>query len=87
MPTSPDDQRPPLAIAMQWVSQITSVSMMMALPIVAGLYCDRWLGTKPWLVIVGALAGSALGFIQLMEMVSRMNSASSRNAKQKRPDQ
>lgn len=30
-----------------------------------GYFGDRWLGTEPWLVIVGILAGSYWGFVKL----------------------
>lgn len=32
---------------------------------VVGLALDRWLGTKPWLLIVGFLLGSCAGFLNV----------------------
>ena len=86
MPTTPDDQRPPLAIAMQWASQIISMALTIVLPAVAGIYADQWLGTKPWLVIAGAMVGSLLGLMQLLAMVSRLNSAGKQDTKRKRSE-
>jgi ATP synthase protein I len=31
----------------------------------AGYYADRWLGTSPWLTLVGLLLGIAAGFVNL----------------------
>ncbi|MBV8881177.1 MAG: AtpZ/AtpI family protein [Planctomycetaceae bacterium] len=36
-----------------------------------GSYCDRRLGTSPWLVVVGVLLGTAAGFVELFRTVSR----------------
>jgi ATP synthase protein I len=30
-----------------------------------GLFADRWLGTEPWLVVIGALAGIYSGFVNV----------------------
>jgi F0F1-type ATP synthase assembly protein I len=30
-----------------------------------GYFADRWLGTEPWLVVVGIIAGSYSGFMTL----------------------
>ena len=47
----------PLALAMEWVSKITTVALEMVLPAIGGGYLDQRLGTKYW-----ALAGLVLGF-------------------------
>lgn len=31
----------------------------------AGFMLDRWLGTEPWLLVAGLLAGAAIGLYQL----------------------
>lgn len=69
MPASPDDQLPPMAIAMQWVSRITSISLMMVLPALGGYWCDEKFGTGPWLLIAGALLGAVLAATQLFQLV------------------
>lgn len=63
------DQRPPIAVAMEWVSRITSVALMMVLPAWGGHWLDGKLGTGPWLLSVAALGGLVLGMTQLMHMV------------------
>ena len=35
----------------------------------AGYYGDRWLGTSPWLTLVGLLFGIAAGFVNLFRSV------------------
>jgi ATP synthase protein I len=33
--------------------------------LVAGHYADRWLGTSPWLMLLGLALGIAAGFVSL----------------------
>ena len=57
-----------MAVAMQWVSRITTVSLEMVLPAALGYWLDgRW-GTTPWLVSVGAVLGFTVGIRHLLEM-------------------
>jgi ATP synthase protein I len=37
----------------------------------AGYWGDRWLGTAPWLMLVGLLFGIAAGFVNLFRSVKR----------------
>lgn len=32
---------------------------------ILGLLADRWLGTEPWLVVIGSLAGIYSGFLNV----------------------
>ncbi len=50
------DERPPLVVALEWVSKITAVAIEMVLPGIIGTWLDRRWGTK-----FIALAGFALG--------------------------
>ena len=38
----------------------------------AGYYLDRWLGTQPWLTLVGLGFGIAAGFVNLFRAVKRI---------------
>ena len=38
-----------------------------------GWLLDRWLGTKPWLLVVGMVVGSAAGFYQLVRATSKLS--------------
>jgi ATP synthase protein I len=39
------------------------------LGLAGGYYLDGWLGTKPWLTLVGLLLGIAAGFVNLFRAV------------------
>ncbi len=69
----PDDDRAPYAKAMDWASRIISASLMMALPALGGFFVDRWLGTAPWLLILGAIVGLVFGFWQLYKLAQLSN--------------
>jgi F0F1-type ATP synthase assembly protein I len=57
--TTPPDERPPFVVAMEWASRITTISIESLLPILAGYWLDRRLGTRVLFLIIGA----ALGFV------------------------
>ena len=64
------ESRPPMAIAMGWVSRITTISLSMVLPGVAGIWVDNQLGTMPVFVILGVILGFALGMYQLLQLAN-----------------
>ena len=66
----PSTPRNPMALAMEWVSKITTVSLEMVLPGVGGHYLDKWLGTN-FLALIGFGAGMALGLLHLLQMTRR----------------
>ena len=70
MAPSPRDSRTPMAVAMLWVSKITTVSLTMVLPALGGWWLDNVCGTAPWLLITGAMVGMAAGFRQLLQLVA-----------------
>ena len=37
-----------------------------------GWLLDRWLGTKPWLLVVGTVLGAAVGFYQFVRLTSKL---------------
>jgi ATP synthase protein I len=39
--------------------------------LVAGYWADRWLGTSPWLMLIGLGLGIAAGFVNLFRSVKR----------------
>ena len=41
--------------------------------LIAGWLLDRWLGTKPWLLVVGLVLGSAAGFYELVRASSKLS--------------
>jgi uncharacterized protein YqgC (DUF456 family) len=63
------DDRPPLAIAMEWSARLTTIALEMALPPAAGHWLDGRTGSSPAFVIAGAILGFVLGMFHLMQMV------------------
>jgi ATP synthase protein I len=60
------------------LAELSSIGMMMVLAtvigLVAGYYADRWLGTEPWLLLVGLIFGIAAGFVSLFRSVKAAES-------------
>ena len=65
--TTPPENRSPLGEAMEWVSRIAAVAMMMVLPGLAGNWLDGWLGTK-FIALVGFAFGVTSGIAYLLAM-------------------
>ena len=64
-----DRRRRPIVVAMEWVSKITTISLEMALPPLAGHWLDdRW-GTAPWMLVAGALLGMAVSALHLRQLL------------------
>ena len=40
--------------------------------LIAGWLLDRWLGTGPWLLVVGIVLGAAAGFYELIRITSKI---------------
>ena len=78
MAPSPRDSRNSMAVAMQWVSKITAVSLTMVLPALGGWWLDSVCGTAPWLLISGAVLGMAAAFRQLLQIVATPQSQGQR---------
>jgi ATP synthase protein I len=55
------------------VGELASIGVALVLATVIGLgagyYADRWLGTSPWLTLVGLGLGIAAGFVSLFRAV------------------
>jgi F0F1-type ATP synthase assembly protein I len=43
-----------------------------------GLFADNWLGTDPWLVVVGSIAGIYAGFVNVWRHSKRIEEESPR---------
>lgn len=64
----PNDDRPPVVVAMQWVHRITSISLEMVLPAWLGHWLDQRWGTNPWLVSLGAVFGFTAAMVHLLKL-------------------
>lgn len=55
------------------VGELAGIGMAMVLATVIGLgagyYADRWLGSSPWLTLIGLVLGIAAGFVTLFRAV------------------
>jgi ATP synthase protein I len=66
------DRRPP------WTdfAEVAQVGLTLVVATVIGLgagyYLDGWLGTKPWLMLVGLGFGIAAGFVNLFRAVKKL---------------
>jgi F0F1-type ATP synthase assembly protein I len=58
-----------------YVIAISQVGLEMVAPIGLGVGLDVWLGTLPWISIVGVLLGFFGGMSHLMVLVNRMDKA------------
>ncbi len=38
----------------------------------AGWLMDRWLGTNPWLLVIGIVLGAVIGFYQFIRLTSKL---------------
>lgn len=41
--------------------------------LILGWLLDRWLGTKPWLLVVGIVLGGAAGFYEFIRTTSKIS--------------
>ncbi|MGD9538485.1 MAG: AtpZ/AtpI family protein [Alphaproteobacteria bacterium] len=47
-----------------------------------GWYLDRWLGTKPWLLVVFLIIGLAAGVRNVMRVIARINAETEREERE-----
>jgi len=57
------------------LGELSTIGLTLVLATVIGLaggyFLDHWLGTKPWLMLVGLGFGIAAGFVNLFRSVKR----------------
>jgi ATP synthase protein I len=57
------------------LGELSSIGLTLVIATVIGLaggyFLDRWLGTEPWLMLIGLGFGIAAGFVNLFRSVSR----------------
>lgn len=67
------------AVQQGWVEGGSFFGSIMA-GAVLGWLGDRWLGTEPWLVVIGIIAGSISGFYRMWELMKNATSQGRRDA-------
>jgi ATP synthase protein I len=50
-----------------------SLFAAVAAGLIIGWLLDRWLGTRPWLLVTGIVLGSAAGFYELIRSSSKLS--------------
>jgi len=78
--TENPNNRPPIVVATEWASRITTVALEMALPPALGYWADQWLGTGVVLLAVGGTVGLTVGIWHLI----RIANAAQREAEARR---
>ncbi len=78
----PVDTRSSHVKAMDRVSQITSISLSFAIPIVGGYYLDQWLGTKIVFTVICLFFGMAAAGVQFRRLLISLD-RESKQARQK----
>jgi ATP synthase protein I len=57
------------------LGELSAIGLTLVIATVIGLaggyYLDRWLGTSPWLTLIGLVLGIAAGFVNLFRSVKR----------------
>jgi ATP synthase protein I len=59
------------AISDGWIEGGSFLSSVLAGTLV-GYLADQWLGTDPWLVVIGILAGAYSGFVRVWRYSKKM---------------
>ncbi len=67
------DDRSQTAKALDIVSKITAICLMMALPAIGGYYVDQWLGTKIVFILLGTAFGMFASGWQLFKLTQELN--------------
>jgi hypothetical protein len=62
----PPDRKPPMAIAMQWVSEIVTIALLQVVPLMTGWGLDKLLKTVFVFVALGAIAGLVLSLNRIL---------------------
>ena len=70
---TPKDTRSSHVKAMDKVSQITSISLCFAIPIIGGYYLDQWLGTKILFTVLCLFFGMAAAGVQFRRLLMSLN--------------
>ena len=71
MALGPDDQE---TNRKSGVAYAAALSLFFSVAVMTGIgwLFDRWLNTKPWLLVVGLVIGAAVGFYEFIRLTSRL---------------
>jgi F0F1-type ATP synthase assembly protein I len=68
-----DDDRPQETKVWALYASIGQIGLEMVLPIALGLLIDYWLGTLPWIGVVGVFVGFIGGFLHLLNLLKKID--------------
>ena len=66
--TDEHDDRSPYALAMEWTSRITTISLELVVPVLIGYWLDQRLGTRPLFLVVGVILGFVTATLSLVRL-------------------
>ena len=69
---SKDDQETNRKSGLAYAAAFSLFSAVVA-GLIAGWLMDRWLGTRPWLLVAGIVLGAAVGFYQFIRVSSKLS--------------
>lgn len=79
------DSRSPISIGIDWGARVTSIGLEFALPAVLGHFLDKWLDSAPWLTLVGAILGMAIGMSHILRLPAQLAKAERRRSSAESP--
>ncbi|MDR3617874.1 MAG: AtpZ/AtpI family protein [Paludisphaera borealis] len=72
------DSRSSLSVGLDWSARVTTIGLEFCVPAVLGHVVDRWLSTAPWLTVLGALLGMAIGMLHVLRLPGELARADER---------
>jgi ATP synthase protein I len=67
-PTDHPDERAPFALALEWTSRITTISLELVLPALFGYWLDQRFGTRVLFLILGMMLGFVTALLSLLRL-------------------
>ena len=68
----PDKEETNRKSGIAYAAALTLFASVISLCGVGWLF-DRWLGTKPWLMVIGIVLGAAAGFYEFVRLTSKLS--------------
>jgi ATP synthase protein I len=74
---APAEKRPPRSQTAQLVNLGTLLFACVAIGLAAGFFADRWIGTRPWLLLIGlgfGIAAAGVNFYRTIKTLDQQDS-------------
>jgi ATP synthase protein I len=72
LPREEDDQETNRKTGLAYAAAFSLFAAVIS-GLLAGWLLDRWLGTKPWLLVTGLVLGAAAGFYELVRTSAKIS--------------